>query len=233
MKLKLSGKAELTHRDRAKIKAHERAEKLIEKHQQQLEQQIEQGGITVKHLNHKTLKGGAQIARTPSAPANLTTREREETAYTLRIAGWGYKEIGPYIGVSSTAAYQMVMRVLDRMETDLKGGADKVRNMELDRLDEMIKVLWPKVKAGDQFAVDRVLKIQERRAKFAGLDAPVKLDQNINAQVEMQTYTDDKLEAEIRALMVLTGAVPKLADGVQPQGQLEGDVVEVIVETEA
>jgi hypothetical protein len=40
----------------------------------------------------------------------------------------------------------------------------------------MITVLWPQVAKGNQGAVDRVLRIMERRAKLLGLDAPTKAD---------------------------------------------------------
>ena len=38
----------------------------------------------------------------------------------------------------------------------------------------MLQGLWPRARKGEAAAVDRVLKIGERRAKLLGLDAPTR-----------------------------------------------------------
>ena len=48
--------------------------------------------------------------------------------------------------------------------------------LELARLDVAQRAIWKKVVKGDLAAIDRLLKIMQRRAKLIGLDAPVKLD---------------------------------------------------------
>ena len=54
-------------------------------------------------------------------------------------------------------------------------GAEHLRTLEALRLDEIQAKIWDKAIAGDYRAVDRVLRIMERRAKLLGLDAPVKV----------------------------------------------------------
>ena len=44
------------------------------------------------------------------------------------------------------------------------------------RLDGMLEKLWPKARRGEVAAVDRVLKISERRAKLLGIEAPVRIE---------------------------------------------------------
>jgi hypothetical protein len=53
-----------------------------------------------------------------------------------------------------------------------------VRRLELERLDALLAVLWPLAVAAqpDQYAIDRVLAIMARRARYLGLDAPEKKD---------------------------------------------------------
>jgi len=46
--------------------------------------------------------------------------------------------------------------------------------LELERLDVMLLALWRRVQNGDERAIDRALKIEERRAKLLGLDAPIR-----------------------------------------------------------
>lgn len=47
---------------------------------------------------------------------------------------------------------------------------DEMRQIELQRLDRVFLVAWRQALGGDLQAIDRVLKIQERRAKLYGLD---------------------------------------------------------------
>jgi hypothetical protein len=47
----------------------------------------------------------------------------------------------------------------------------EIRDVETQRLDRMHLVAWRQALQGDLAAMDRVLKIQERRARLLGLDA--------------------------------------------------------------
>ena len=53
-----------------------------------------------------------------------------------------------------------------------------MRDLEAARLDAMLLPLWRRVQQGDERAVDRALKIMERRARLLGLDAPSKSEQS-------------------------------------------------------
>jgi hypothetical protein len=79
--------------------------------------------------------------------------------------------------------------------------ASELKAEELSRLDGMLRGLWPDARKGSHGAVDRVLKIMERRAKLLGLDAPVKVglggDKDappIGHTHNIQTYSDAELE---------------------------------------
>lgn len=73
--------------------------------------------------------------------------------------------------------------------------ADEVRTLELERLDKFLLALWDKIEQGDPIAIDRGLKIMDRRAKYLGLDAPVK------QQVEVTTYEGgSELDREVARL---------------------------------
>jgi hypothetical protein len=65
-----------------------------------------------------------------------------------------------------------VAKGLARLDADAKVAAGKALRQELDRLDAMLRACWSKAIGGDMKAVDRVLKISERRSKLLGLDAP-------------------------------------------------------------
>lgn len=48
----------------------------------------------------------------------------------------------------------------------------QARALELERLDDLLLGLWLRARGGDEKAVAQVLKIEERRAKVLGTDAP-------------------------------------------------------------
>lgn len=92
----------------------------------------------------------------------------------LRVLGATYAQIGERLGISKQAAHEYVTTELALLRAQTAEAAEQVRDLELARLDA---VLVPQLKAaieGSQGAVDRVLRIQERRAKLLGLDAPTK-----------------------------------------------------------
>jgi hypothetical protein len=79
------------------------------------------------------------------------------------------------MGVSGPRAHQIVQKALDEIRENLAENANAVIAMELERLDEMLLGLWEKAKAGDLGAVEKAIRIMERRAKLLGLDAPSKV----------------------------------------------------------
>lgn len=54
--------------------------------------------------------------------------------------------------------------------------ADSATAEDLQRLAAAEKAIWPAVEKGDVTAIDRLLRIMERRAKLLGLDAPKRID---------------------------------------------------------
>lgn len=98
----------------------------------------------------------------------ISAAERQRQALELRKAGLSYDLIARRLNYRSrSGAYKAVQTALKKM---LREPADELRQLELERLDAMLLGLWPQAQRGNQGAVDRVLKIMERRAKLLGLD---------------------------------------------------------------
>ena len=96
--------------------------------------------------------------------------ERQRQALELHKAGFGYQAIADRLGYSGpSGAYAAIQSALRKT---LQGPADELRKMEGERLDAMQVRLWPRAIKGDLWAIDRVLKIMDRRARLFGLDAP-------------------------------------------------------------
>lgn len=100
----------------------------------------------------------------------LQANDRQLRALELRKAGWGYDQIAEECGYRDrSGAYRAVARAL---KATLREPAADVRRLEVERLDALLKGLWTAASQGDNYAIDRALKIMDRRAALLGLDAP-------------------------------------------------------------
>ncbi|KWW97367.1 hypothetical protein LI90_4339 (plasmid) [Carbonactinospora thermoautotrophica] len=102
------------------------------------------------------------------------TIEKERRALQMRRAGLTLDDIARELGYTHrSSARKAVQRALKRT---LQEDADELRALEADRLDRLQAAIWSKAMAGDLQAVDRVLRISERRARLLGLDLPARLE---------------------------------------------------------
>jgi hypothetical protein len=114
-------------------------------------------------------------------------------ALELRKAGVGYAAIAERLGYRTPSGAHAAVGVA--LKKTLQEPADDLRRLEIERLDAAQKAIWTQVIQGNQGAIDRYLKIAERRAKLLGLDAPVKQDMKLNVDVTRLT------EAELQAII--------------------------------
>jgi hypothetical protein len=114
----------------------------------------------------------AKANKTSAAHARAT--KGREQALMLRRSGYGYRLIAEKLGLSKTRAHQLVKEGLESAKEQIVAHADALRTEEVSRLDGMLRKAYKAAEGGDLQAIDRVLKIGERRAKLLGLDAPVR-----------------------------------------------------------
>jgi len=72
-------------------------------------------------------------------------------------------------------AYKDVMRELDKYRNGLKEDAESIRFVELERLDALFVQAYRQATEGNLQAIDRCLRIMERRSSLLGLDKPVEV----------------------------------------------------------
>lgn len=151
----------------------------------------------------------------PGASENAALNRKR--AFDLRLQGKNYRQIAAALGVSVKTAFTYVDGLWSELEADTHQTAEKVRAMELLQLDELESV-WMPIALSDNLdvhkiidskqgepikismeayeaglkAVDRVLKIKERRAKLLGLEAPQKVEHSGH-------LTLDEFEARVKA----------------------------------
>ena len=104
----------------------------------------------------------------------LTAAQRRSQALALRRQGETLKTIAGELGCGVTRVHQYVAAELQKLNEQAGEDARLMRKLEAERLDRATTGIWPKVIRGDLLAIDRLIKIMERRAKLFGLDGPTK-----------------------------------------------------------
>ncbi|MBK5937161.1 helix-turn-helix domain-containing protein [Halorhodospira halophila] len=110
-----------------------------------------------------------------TAAARINSAHRKAQALELRQSGMTYAAIGGELGISNAQAYRLVSAALREIREQAREEAEQLRDLEAARLDQLQHALWDKALGGDLRAIDRLLRISERRAKLLGLDAPARI----------------------------------------------------------
>lgn len=122
--------------------------------------------------------------------------DKERQAIELRRAGATFDDIAKALGYATPqGAYLAYHRALKR--TLVEAGADDMRELELDRLDRLQRAVWSRALQGDIQAINTALKILDRRAKYLGLDAPIK------SEVKVDIADAASIDAEVARLVEL------------------------------
>ncbi len=99
------------------------------------------------------------------------TRERHALALEMRKFGYSYDQIAEHFETSANAARSLVKSA---MEHAIREPGQEVIDLELQRLDQLYRLAFTAALEGDTDAITKCLAIQQRRAKYLGLDAPDK-----------------------------------------------------------
>lgn len=113
-------------------------------------------------------KYGVNVDRQEAETAELSRRCLE-----LRLAGGSLEHIGQAVGLHKSNVSRRIKAAL----ADIPAAeAETLRTLENERLDAMQVAIWRQVREGDLGAVDRAIRISERRSRLNGLDAPQRVD---------------------------------------------------------
>jgi len=114
-------------------------------------------------------------ARNTTSTAHAVHLDRQIKAIELRRMGKGYVEIATALGIGKSQAHRLVKAGLEETKAQVTADAADLKSEALSRLDGMLAGIWQGARKGNVSDIDRVLKIEERRAKLLGLDAPTKV----------------------------------------------------------
>lgn len=147
------------------------------------------------------------MGKSKAAPEKVIAAERRVKALELRKLGFTYRRIGEQLGVTEAGAHKMVTKSLRELDEKSAESAIEVRRLELERLDGWTLRVAQEIEKGRALrAIDRGLRIQARRAKLLGLDAPTKLelgqvtDELVKSLVEASNAGDPVAAQAIREL---------------------------------
>jgi hypothetical protein len=134
-----------------------------------------------------------------TSPKAIKAQDTALKALELRKAGATYETIAQMLGYTSkSTAFSAVNRIIQGAKRE---GTREAFEMELRRLDDLLMALWPSARQGELGAIDRTLRIMERRAKLLGLDAPEKsqtqIQQIIRVQYEELQYVPTEFEPDV------------------------------------
>lgn len=116
--------------------------------------------------------------------------KREEQILQLRIGGARYQQIADRLGIVPSTVGRALQRGMARWQDQVADLAGELVWLQLERLDRLLLALWPDASQGNVGAIDRVLKIEERRAKLMGLD----LAQDLNIEHSGAVQVSFKVE---------------------------------------
>jgi hypothetical protein len=137
------------------------------------------------------------LAGKPRSTRRAKTLVTDAQALELRKAGASYDQIAAQLGYAQkSGAHHAVKRALSSVLKRRDETAEEMRELELERLDTIQLGIWAQARQGNFQAIDRILRVMERRAAMLGLDAPrrqeltgadggpIEVDQNVNYSIE-------------------------------------------------
>lgn len=152
----------------------------------------------------------------------MKTAKRRREVIQLREAGATWKATSDTMeqrhgldklpsGWDERYAYNDWKRELEKIRDETHEATKEVREMEVRRIDRMLRGVWQKAIGGEDVtwrqqkeAIDRVVKLQKRRAKLTGVDAPKRHQhggdpESPPIQMESDTKLSDAELAQIAA----------------------------------
>jgi hypothetical protein len=127
----------------------------------------------------------------------------------LRKAGASYREIARRLNVNVHTAHGDIGAELAAIRERTVEGAADLRQLELQRFDEMTAGLWPQIQAGSPPAVSAAIRVSERRSRLLGLDEPVLTKTELTGSLGVYA---ERLTAERELFLTLSiGEMEELA----------------------
>lgn len=143
------------------------------------------------------------------------TSELAQKVLAARRAGASFDQIAERLGITDTSARALFDKAIGAYDPEYG------KALEADRLDRLHLAIWPQASSGDLNAVDRVLKISERRDKV--LARPKPNDHAMRNAFDASAATSSEVQ-QVDAALLEAGR--KIADRVD-EAVANGDGLEL------
>jgi DNA-binding CsgD family transcriptional regulator len=127
--------------------------------------------------------------------------ERAVKALDLRIKGYTYRQIAKALGCGEKTAYYDVQNALGTLDGVKKEVAEQLREIEVARLDALLKALDKKIRTGSVPAIFAAVKVADRRSKLLGLDSPTRHELTGKDGAPLAAESNDSLRARLHSLL--------------------------------
>jgi len=147
----------------------------------------------------------------PTNAERVLIEQRRSRVLAMRVEQRPYAEIAAELGVSEDVARQDYQRAVEARRTALDANRDTAVAIETAKLDALEQAAWQVLKArhitvqhgkivrdeDDKpieddapvlAAIDRLVKIAERRARLRGYDAPTKVEVDDARRAQIEAY---------------------------------------------
>lgn len=121
---------------------------------------------------------------------------RRAKAVQMRITGASLEEIadtlnygGSTVESRRASVCKDLKRAFEAAKDEEKTSVEEWINLELARLDRIQQGLWPAAIDGDTKASAAVLQVMDRRSRYLGLDAAVKVNTELDVQVPAEAMS--------------------------------------------
>jgi hypothetical protein len=129
-----------------------------------------------------------------SKDRQVALEKRRSIVAANLLAGLSFRDIAKGLGVSIGTVSNDTKIILKRLKDEQVETAKENALLDLRRIDTLIHGLWEDAKSGKLGAVDRVVRLMERRAEILGYDAPTKTIETLTINTgKAEELTDDEL----------------------------------------
>jgi hypothetical protein len=131
---------------------------------------------------------------------NIDIQTRRSRALHLRQTGASLEAVATVIAeefkiasYDRRRAFEDIDECLKKLNEECSHTTEQYRRQQLERLDEYLFRLQPAINAGDVKAIGTAIQIIDRKCKLLGLDAPI--------QLMVQQQAEREIEAELRSFL--------------------------------
>jgi len=157
--------------------------------------------------------------------------ERRRLCWEAHLGGANMHQIARELRIAVSTVSKHVAAHHELIKDGLREQAPAIRDKEISRLDTMLMGVWPKARAGDPRAIETVLRIMERRAKYVpGLEVPQRVDLSIQLTPEqvnqlraVEVMSPDDLSEAYRDLLQASRPLPALPSPTDVVIDVEGN----------